>query len=281
MDEAKKPIIIANEIRMKADLFEGVFIVVEGPTDIKWLREVMDATNTKIIISYNKANSLEIRGLMSLEPYKRLHIIDADFDRLRDVSQEDSCTLYADAHDVEMMMLKSMAFERLMYHLGSSEKIDTSTPPTYKEEILNVLEKIAAVRLASVENEWNLTFKSIEIKNFVDASTFSSDMKKLVKEIKNKSSAHALQEQNILAATTEILSRGYDQWEFCNGHDATKLIAYGLKKRYGTRKDSDSTQERIEESLKLSFSIECFRRTELYSKIQEWESISSNKVLFI
>ena len=116
---------IANEIRMARSQFGGIYIIVEGSTDVKVYKGLTVEGEVRFIDAREKSVLVEAIRLLNADHQTGvLAIADADFDRLPPLQLfNEPNLLYCDHHDGETMLIDSPALEKVLRELGSSEKI--------------------------------------------------------------------------------------------------------------------------------------------------------------
>lgn len=272
----------ANEIKMSRSQYKGSFLIVEGDTDSRLFKHLTDRDQRecKVKVAGNKKDAKELLEILEKESFKGvLAIVDADFDRLQEQFIPNSSSLFlTDCHDIEAMMVKSRAFEKLLDEHGSEEKIAgfIKKNGSLREVLLNSGEKIGYLRWLSQKDELSLKFEGLKFGGFVDKETLQIDLKKLVQEVKNKSEKHSLNQEEIIKKITDLSSSNFDLWDVCCGHDLIEILSQGLGKAIGSeRQHQDITAEKLEKSLRLAYEITEFKKTSLYKSIKDWESRNS------
>ena len=74
------------------------------------------------------------------------------------------------------------------------------------------------------------------------------------------------------------MSQNYDLLQICNGHDLIELLSIALTKFIGNKGQQEVRIEALESSLRISYRIEDFKQTQLYTKIVEWENQNGKQV---
>jgi len=98
------------------------FLLVEGHTDRNFYRRFTNPYKCQITITYSKSTALQVVSILEQEAFPGiLAIVDADFDILEGKLPDSSNVLFTDAHDLETMLMKSPALERVLIEFGSSE----------------------------------------------------------------------------------------------------------------------------------------------------------------
>ena len=118
----------------------------------------------------------------------------------------------------------------------------------------------------------NFTFNSIIFAKFINEKTLYLDELKLFKEIKNKSQAFTLSDEDLKNKLGSKRDTKHDPWQVCCGHDLVQILALGLRKTIGTNKASDIEISILERSLRLAYDDIYFTETQLYLDIRDWEA---------
>lgn len=105
------------------------FLLVEGDTDKRFYEAVTDKKHCAIQSTGLKpsAKSTAINVLTILEQNKMagvLAIVDADFDVLEGKQYTSPNVFLTDAHDTELMVVQSPAFEKVLREFGSEQKTE-------------------------------------------------------------------------------------------------------------------------------------------------------------
>jgi Protein of unknown function (DUF4435) len=273
---------VANQIRLRRSTFFGTFLLVEGTSDKLFYGRFVDKIACELVIASGKPSS-KLRVIEVLEILEKasfhgvLAIVDADFDRL-ETSFVNSPNLFrTDTHDLETMMIKSFALDKVIDLLGSEDKITT-----FGKDIRSVLVEAATsvgyLLWVSQCDALNLTFDGIKFNKFVDEQTLQINELKLIQEVKNKSQALSLQNEYLQERLTSKKSSLHDPWQICRGHDFVEILSLGLRKTIGSNKASnveprsDESKNTLEGNLLLAYEEVYFRETKLYSDILAWES---------
>ncbi|ERT08254.1 hypothetical protein M595_1712 [Lyngbya aestuarii BL J] len=64
-----------------------------------------------------------------------------------------------------------------------------------------------------------------------------------------------------------------------SGHDLIEILSIGLCQFLGSNNSKDVEAEQIEKILRLAYESSYFRKTQLYSLIQQWESLNTPFVI--
>ncbi|MFN5871336.1 MAG: hypothetical protein ACK44G_02150, partial [Aphanizomenon sp.] len=95
---------------------------------------------------------------------------------------------------------------------------------------------------------------------------------KLIQEIKNKSQAFYLKDEDLEKRLITERSNNQDPWQVCCGHDLVEILSLGLRKAIGTNKTVDVEANSLERNLRLAYEVAYFYKTQLYLAIRQWET---------
>jgi hypothetical protein len=271
--------IIANQVRLTRSVHQGTFVIVEGDTDARVYNRYIDGEKCRVVNAYNRKNALDAISILEQNSIKGvIAIVDADFDLLEEVPQSSPNIFFTDTHDLETLMIRSPALEKLLIEIGSSTKIKTFVK-LQKKEIREILlgegVHLGYLRWISLRLQHNLKFENLSFADFVDQHTLTLDSAKLIRAVKNNSQNHKLPDAEIKQQIEELKSSLHNAWLLCCGHDLISILSIGFRKVLGTRKASDITPELLERELRLAFETQYFTETMLYHAIAKWEDANT------
>ncbi|MFZ0598170.1 MAG: hypothetical protein WAM46_14395, partial [Flavobacterium sp.] len=128
------------------------------------------------------------------------------------------------------------------------------------------------LRIISLENDLNLAFKQtitkpkeLDFKKFICKDKFSfKGYGELIETIKTYyNQATQLNTKDVESKIKALDLKKFNIYDICKGHDLTKVMLIGILKRIGKSNSGTMTSEEIERSLRLSFSILDFHKTQL------------------
>lgn len=272
MREQITPDRIANSIRLLRSDHEGVFLIVEGHSDKLIYERLVNKQEVRITIASGKNNAIKALSILEKENFCRVFaVIDADFSRIEQQIPDSNNLFLTDEHDLEMMLIKSAAFDKLLKERGSEEKI-AAFPKDIRETLLKLGQEIGKLRLLSLRNELNLKFEGLNFSKFIDKKNLSIDIDKLIISIKNHSQKLSLDEQQIKQDLSVISDENHDPWQLCCGHDFISILAIALWKVLGTRNANDVKKEDWERELRLAYELSYFYQTQIYQLMVNWQS---------
>ena len=137
-----------------------------------------------------------------------------------------------------------------------------------------------ALRLISINDDLNLKFDETKFSDFIPDQTPEVEPDKLVKAIKNHSSAHKLQDSDLLTKMQEILDQNHPLHELACGHDLATILGQWLRKLIGSCKVTEVSRDKIESYLRLGYERAFFETTQLYMEMRKWEAKWAHGKLF-
>ncbi len=267
---------VANKIRQLRETYSGSFLLVEGSSDKVFYERFVDKLACHLEITAGKPSSkqcaIEILAILEKSNFQGvLAIVDADFDRLHNTPDTSPNLLRTDTHDLETLLIQSPALEKVVSEFGSEEKI-TQLNQDIREVLILVGVAVGYLRYISESDGLNLTFEGITFSKFIDEKTWQFNELKLIQEIKNKSQAFYLKDEEIQQRLNSEKNNNYDPWQVCCGHDLVEILSLGLRKAIGTNKTADIEPNSLERNLRLAYEVAYFCKTQLYSEILLWET---------
>jgi Protein of unknown function (DUF4435) len=266
----------ANELRLRRSIFSGTFLVVEGSSDKIFYERFIDKGACELVTVSGKPSSklliiavLEILEKSSFQGV--LAIVDADFDRLETSSHHSPNLIRTDTHDLETMLLNSFALDKVIAEFGSTEKI-IKFGRDVRTALLEAGMSLGYLLWISQREKLNLTFDAIIFSRFIDEQTLQIDEIKMIQEVKNKSQAFSLKNEDIQKLLTNQKSSSHDPWQVCCGHDLVEILSLSLRKAIGSTKTADVEPNSLERNLRLAYEEAYFRNTQIYLGIRTWES---------
>ena len=264
---------IANSIRLLRGDHEGVFLIVEGHSDKLIYERLVNKQEVRVTIASGKNNAIKALSILEKEDNFRrvVAVIDADFSRIEQQIPHSNNLFLTDEHDLEMMLIKSAAFDKLLKERGSEEKIKAFTEDI-RETLLKLGQEIGKLRWLSLRNKLDLKFEGLNFKNFIDKEKLSINIDELIRSIKNNSQKPSLDEQQIKQDLSVISDENHDPWQLCCGHDFISILAIALWKVLGTRNANDVKKEDLERELRLAYELSYFYQTQIYQLMVNWQS---------
>ena len=272
IDEANAESVAGEIVLLRAQNDLSAILILEGVDDRKLLSRFIDEKVCEIVISYGKQFSVEgLRKARTHGVVGVVAIVDRDYDDHLGVSIVDQDIIVTDDHDVEMMLVMSPAFDRVLGELASREKVKSllaewTDVHTFLRETVH---PIGALRYHSLKN--NLSFKFKEMKYKFVGRSCEIDNVEMIREIANHSRIFQYDEQHCIESIEEWRDKEHDRWSICCGHDFTTVFGRALVSVIGSNNIIFVTQEHIERQLRLAYSTDDFRNSGLFNSIVQWE----------
>lgn len=291
MEEYILPSRIANKIMMDDSV--KCFIVIEGKSDLRFYKNIISKSNVVLIYANGSHNVCQVLEVLKKEKHcinNYLAIIDRDFHEILNTFPEYDNLLFTDLHDIEIMMLKSAAFDKVinMYAGDKQQQIEQQYSKTIRNIIANITTEIGYLRLANYTETLGLTFKPkdvngkhIDHNKFIDNDFQAVHIDNMITTIVNysKNKSNPKSQIDVKQAYEKCKKVKYDSNQLSNGHDACHIIYLFLKKIIKLSSKEIIDSKMIENSLILAYSMNDFRNTKLYNNLQQWAN-NNNKTLF-
>ncbi|NJO17073.1 MAG: DUF4435 domain-containing protein [Thioploca sp.] len=286
LSEHKDPAIIKNEIIMQKLVYKGSFLLVEGPDDSKFWNLHVVRDQCEIVICGGKQNL--IGAIERLDGKKFSGILgqaDDDFDSLEGKLIPSLNLVYTETHDLECLLFKSTAFNKILAEYGNRKKIADFENTHHKTVRDALLERgliygclrWLAFRRWLVSGE-KIEFNRFQPSNFTDEKTWSIKKDELYQAFIQQYANH-LTLDDLRAEIAQLPH--VDPWKICQGHDLIKILAIGLKQVLGpagTKKGVGPDQ--IAPILRQGIECTEFCNTRLAKKIVDWEKINTPYRIF-
>lgn len=252
-----------------------VFVLLEGETDIRLFKKLFDLN--KVEVDSLQGKEKVIKALKTLLSEDYTHVIgikDADFDRL-EATQVIENLFITDYHDIEMSMIESKALESLIFEYAHTQ---SDILEFFKQEIYDTAINIGYLRwLNHKQGNNTLLFEGLNFGFFIQQSSERLDFNQekffetLLEHSRKKNANLSLTQQSLEETIEDLKRLSIDKFQICCGHDLTKLIAKALLQNFN--------EKEIEKALRLAYSLEYFKNTQLYASLMAWAS-TLNKQLF-
>jgi hypothetical protein len=264
---------VAAEIVMLRAAANKSILIVEGGTDWRLMSVFSDHDKCDIVISYGRDNALE--ALTELRANAMLGIIcilDRDYLELFAQMPEGDEIVFTDEHDIEVMLIKSSAFDRLLAEMGSRDKLGAlrARGIDLRELIRDAGHEIGLLRFMSHRDGLNLKFARLKYR-FVNRADLAVDVSDMIDEVYNSSGRTCARKTELILDIAELKSLKLDIWTMCSGHDLTAIVGMALRALFGNETAQATKAEEIESKLRMAFGLHDFRATKLFRAIINWE----------
>lgn len=280
----------ANTIRAQISLLPSTntksILLVEGSSDNLFYKQFIDRNLCHSLPANGKKNILELIPKLTRYP-GLIGIIDADYSVINNQQCPDNKIFRTDTHDLETLLIRSRALEKVLIEYGDEKKIQKFEEDLGKS-IRNVLidnaKYIGYFVWLNNRSRFNLKFNGLDFKKIFDWNTLEIDLNNLIIQVHNNSNRKNDKTHFFLKEFGELKGSGdkYDPWHLCRGHDLVEILLIGLQKKFGSRSGrllQNSTE--LEKYLRMAFEKEFFQQTDLYTSITNWETLHSPYVVLL
>jgi hypothetical protein len=268
---------VAAEIVMLRAAARKSILMVEGGTDERLMSVFADPGVCDLVISYGRENALEALAELRLRAIPGIIcILDLDYLEFLDQKPEGDELVFTDDHDIEVMLIRSSAFDRLLAEMGSRPKLQAlrAHGVDLRQKVRDAGHGIGIFRLLSEMDELNLTFRKLTY-SFVDRASLSVDVSGMIDEVYNCSQRRCDKKDELIKAIASWKTKPHDAWRMCSGHDLTAILGKALLSLFGNNSTQSTKSEEIESKLRMAFSADDFRATRIFTAIVEWETVNA------
>ena len=277
---------IANEVLFERAKYNGPVLLLEGDNDVKFFRRFVENPDMSIIATWGKENLLDaveiLEACNSIQGF--MGIVDADFGHIDGSLPNSRNVIVTDDHDVEMMIVRTKAFDAVLYELGSARKIREF--PNREGRIRDALMQRALIighlRHFSLTDDLHLRFEGLRFDRFVDRNTLKMNKNKMITNVFHLTQNPQLEVDDIRDKFLELVEDdNNDPYQICCGHDFIAIFGIALRKVIGSRSKEAASPEALGSTLRLAYDSEDFRKTKLYSDAKRWSERNQGYDVFI
>lgn len=272
---ARNPNVLVNMVaqsRGHAKTASTAFVFVEGSGD----RNVYSAFSSEgamytVVDGRDNVRAhlqlLQKRGVSGV-----LGIEDADCDRLLGV-RPDPFVCVTDGHDLEAMILRSRALERVLAELGDQERIDefVSRGRSVREALHDAVRPLGLAKYLKNQGQlkgFDLSPRDLAYERFIDPATIALDFERFCVYMSERSDGRLRPEQ-IAQEIQAVELHGADDWDVCRGHDLVGALTVALSAALGRKQLPVFV---VEQALRLAFDSLAFARTGVCGGMLDWQS---------
>ncbi|GHY24056.1 DUF4435 domain-containing protein [Vibrio vulnificus] len=251
------------------------FLVVEGESDELFFLTKSLKNDPEI----RTASGWEgvVKVIKTLEEEKNSHnvigFIDRDYRNELGISVFETKIINTDYRDLEISMIESTAFKKVVSELCSKEKTPKSNKDKIdffkiKENIYNLSKMIGKVRYVSQKEGYNFSFKKLKYEKFINSKTLTLDFKEMMIHICNLNNTKV--DDNIVRFFKEYeIPESLEDTKFiCSGHDFMSILGLSMKSKFGTNNSNDVVREKLESSFRIGYTDSEFYDTSMYKNLE-------------
>ena len=265
---------VASEVvLLRSAMGEKTILILEGPSDEKVLSNFVQEDQCETVISWGRSNALGAMQILRERGVPGvLSVVDSDYDEFLGVMNGTADVIVTDEHDLETMLIRSKAFDKVVRELGSRSKLANLRLQALDPRLLirDAIHPLGILRLYSLKRSLSLKFDGLRFR-FLNKKTLKTDLDAMLREVH----AHSNMLRNSYDEARRFvdcwLAKDYDPWRMCCGHDLAFAFGKALQSLIGSQNAHSVSCEQIESQLRLAYDLEDFRATKLFKSIRVWE----------
>ena len=245
----------------------GAVLVVEGDDDMRFWAPRKHA-DCYLVDGEGKANV--VQGICQLDESGHrgaLGLVDRDYDPLDD--ELPSANLVAtDAHDLECLLCRSTALDRLLAEYGDTAKVERFEDRTGHDVRTGLLQRALPFgRLRWIAIRAGLYF-DLPVARFTDEREWALDESMLL------AAAQSQVEQTVPLSERIMALPQADPWYIVHGKDLLEILRLGLRRALGSLPATVGTAQ-LAQSLRLAMPGPDLQATGMWQDMRAWETRNS------
>ena len=263
---------ICNQISMNRSIFRGLVLLSEGNTDERLFGKFINRPTARIIPAHSKDNVRNVITKMSNRgDGKVLGIVDRDLDDFKGRLLNPPI-FYTDSRDMEMMLINSDALDQVLNEYGDPDRLERFVHQfgPVRQAIIDAAYPIGLLMYISFIRGYNLNFKNLNFRDFIDRRTLRTDISKMVVSVINNTSGCEINRKNLIKDLTMHEHKFSDRTALARGHDAVDILLIGLRDNFGAYNSSNLNEGALGGALRLAYHQNDFGSTNLYSDTRKW-----------
>lgn len=265
---------IVTEVYLVRDTYNGPVLLLEGDNDEKFFSKFVKDPEMQIFSAEGKENVLHVVEKLELEGIVQgfLGIVDADFGHVDGSLPTSQNVVVTDDHDVEMMIIRTKAFDEVLSEMGSEEKICEfpDRERGIRDTLMQKTQVVGHLRHLSVKDGLHLRFEGLRYERVVNRNSLEIDIDGIIRRVFEKKTSN-LKDEDIRDRLLELVEDGSDDpYQICCGHDFVAIFGIALRSVIGTKSRQTTTPEVLGSMLRLAYDSEDFHQTKLYSDAKRW-----------
>ena len=255
----------------------GALLLVEGMDDVRFWRTRRHDT-CQLVDGEGKGNVVgAICRLDAEDVHGVLGVVDDDFDSLMGISHSTRNLVATDAHDLECLLCRSPALDKVLSEFGDDSKIREFEETMGVDVRGGLLERtivFGRLRLAAKRGDLDIDVGTMRVPQFIDIDTWTVDGPRLACAVSRGASPH---DWDGLERLLEELPAA-DPWRVAHGHDMVQILRIGLMRKLGALPTNKGAKD-IARILRVAISQEELERTTLWADVRAWEGTNGYRIL--
>ena len=267
----KTPGTLVAEVKMTRMSHDGALLIVEGKNDMRfWVPRCH--TSCGLVDGEGKQNV--IRGILRLDALAFagvLGIVDSDYDSLPNVVENDFNSenlLRTDAHDLECILCRSSALDKVLAEYGNLSKIQRFKCTTGADVRTGLLERalvFGRLRWAALRCHPAIDLARLKVPQFVDEDRWTVASEDSICTKLLDSPEDSLDLRRRIDELPEA-----DPWHIVHGQDLVEILRIGLRRVLGEIPSTIGLRE-IRTVLRVGMFPDDLRATKLWKDVRTWE----------
>ena len=271
MREYLTPDDICNQISMNRTLFKGTVLLSEGNTDQRLYQKFID-DDVRIIPAHSKSNVINVSNKMAARrDSKVMGIVDRDLDDLKG-KKVNPPLFYTDHRDMEMMLIISNAIDDVLIEYADKDRLARFVKQygEIRDVVISAAFPIGVLMYLSYLRGYNLNFKNLDFKEFIDRRTLSVDVSKMVQAVVDNTAGCEINKRGVIKDLQTQCSSFDDKEKLARGHDSVDILLIGLRDAFGSYNAGLLNVGAVGGALRLAYDANDFKKTKLYADSKRW-----------
>ena len=266
---------LTAEVLMVRAAFTGTIVLVEGPTDSRFIKRYLLARSAQVTICGGKTTLLAAMSqLSSVQVGDYFALADKDFDDRLGIAPP-SRVYRTDTHDLETLLL-SFALDAVLAEFSDVDKLDAFCSAKGKpilEILIDIGEVFSGIRyINEVAPRLSANMDNLSPWKYCDLDTLALDEGSFLSDYASRSGQTIAALQTMRAGLPKLRS-----WNDLRGHDMLAVLSLGLRRALGTGKQV--SEENLSSALRLAFTEAFLKQTSLYLQIKGFEATIGYAIL--
>jgi hypothetical protein len=265
--------IAAEIVMLRADSPDCTILIVEGDSDYRFMTGFIEYSMCEMLVAEGHENAIKAVAVADkLSVAGIICLLDRDAKPIVEREGSGTAFVFTDESDLETMLMRSPAFQRVLAEMGSAEKLKRARARKQDAQqlICDAAAPVGALRHISRRDALHLKFETISY-DFVDRRTLIPNVTRLINEVLAKSRNFTTAKATLRVRISELIEQVGNLWDICCGHDLTAIFGRSLCSLFGTLNSGEALPRQIESRLRLAFGAREFCASLLFKSIRRWE----------
>ena len=247
---------------------DSAFLLLEGKDDVRFWRSRRHS-NCELVDGEGKPNVVgAVQRIDAARIPGALGIVDSDYELPASPRAESDNLLYTDAHDLECLLCRSSALDKVLAEHGDAAKIRRFEHDAGIDVRTALLERALAfgrLRWAVCREQPAIGLhRKIAVPRFMNEETWNVDRERVIRETVSDADVQVI---------TDRLTRlpEADPWYVAHGHDMVEILRTGLRRVLGNLPARVEAQD-VAGLLRAGMSPEALRKTGLGAGVYSWQA---------